>query len=106
LVEEAESPSGRWVVVSAPTDELDEARQRRLLLLNRKTGQLFPVRLGDWPSPVLPSQLEDAEELRGKTILVGSEEPAWWTAGNRLRVGDLLVSPGRTTLELKGDLAR
>src|SRR6185369_1481135 len=48
---EATSPSGRWILLSGEIEEGDFVH-RRLLLLDRANGALFPVpgRAGPWPA--------------------------------------------------------
>jgi hypothetical protein len=105
------SPSARWLVLSGDFSQRDNA-YRRLLLLDRRDGKLYPIaaRSGGWPAPLTAAgtkytvPIRQAEPFPGETDLrwVGAAE-----SGELLVVGRLIVRPGVASFDLgDGELAR
>jgi hypothetical protein len=114
---ESTSPSGRWALLGGDVSEGDYIH-RSLVLLDRTTGDLFPIRQrgGAWP-PALPRPAaapgKPAPKLKlpvPRTIeAVGETDTRWLgtTAASELLVIDkLVVRPGAASFSVNGRLAR
>jgi len=114
---ESTSPSGRWAVLGGDVSEGDYIH-RSLVLLDRTTGDLFPIRPkgGPWPAalarptavagkPTPPLKLPVQKTIGA----VGETETRWLgtsTASELLVIDALVVRPGATSFSVKGRLAR
>jgi hypothetical protein len=109
--EEQVSPSGRWLLLGGDPEEGDYM-YRRLVLLDRSTGELFPVRSepGTWPSPLKASgKRKTVRTPVAQAVLLDFEADVRWigdSAENELLViHDLLVRPGERSFSVVGELA-
>jgi hypothetical protein len=108
---EARSPSGRWLVLGGDTEEGDDL-YRRLSLLDRESGRVFPIIPGAaWPTaieaghgspPALPLPIERAVLVSGET------DVRWLEAPNEelLVVGNAIIRPGAKSFRVDGAIAR
>jgi hypothetical protein len=109
--EEQLSPSGRWLLLGGDPEEGDYM-YRRLVLLDRSTGELFPVRAepGTWPAPLRASgKRKTVRTPVTQAVLLDFEADVRWigdSAENELLVlHDLLVRPGERSFSVVGELA-
>jgi len=109
--EEQVSPSGRWLLLGGDPEEGDYM-YRRLVLLDRSTGELFPVRAepGTWPAPLRASgKRKSVRTPVTQAVLLDFEADVRWigdSAENELLVlHDLLVRPGERSFSVVGELA-
>jgi len=112
-VEAQRSPSGRWAVLEGDMDAAGDSRHRRLLLLDRSSGRVFPIsdRAGAWPAPLRgtgkkPARLQIPITA---TIRVVAETDVRWLGpadDELLVVGDRIVRPGGSSFSVAGELAR
>jgi hypothetical protein len=107
------SPSGRWLLLAGDESEGDYMH-RKLVLLDRRTGALYPIvadREG-WPQP-LASAGGRAKSLAvpiAGTIDVVTETDVRWLGSSEptevLVIGSLVVKPGVSAFSVSGDVAR
>lgn len=110
--EERSSPSGRWAVLSGDEHEGD-AMYRRLVLLDRSQGQIFPIpeQPGPMPEPLraAPGTSSRVSVPIERASLVTAETDVYWLAadaGSELLVlGSTIVIPGQRSFSIEGDLA-
>jgi hypothetical protein len=110
------SPSGAWALLAGDF-ESDGEEHERLVLLDRSTGRVFPIRgrAGPWPAPLRgvgkrPARvsLPISETIR-VPIASGGADVRWLGPPDaELLVvgGDLVVRPGAATFSVSGQLAR
>jgi hypothetical protein len=111
---EAGSPSGRWQVLGGDVEEGDYIH-RSVVLLDRASGEVFPIRAapGPWPAPLRPAGKKGPPRLRtpiGHTAeAVGETDLRWLgrsAASELLIVDALVVRPGGRAFSVKGEIAR
>jgi hypothetical protein len=117
--QEEMSPSGRWLLLGGDPVESDSPA-RRLLLLDRSDGDLFPLpdKPGPWPAALarpekkaraLPQPIERAalipRQIEARWIDARDQDPE--APDHELLVlGTLVVAPGKGSFQLPGELAR
>lgn len=87
---ERRSPSGRWQVLIG-NEQWGDLLHQALLLFDRHTGRLFPVRRGPWPPALTP------EEMRRIALDFPTAEAidvAWLAHSDVLLVAEDVVVPG------------
>jgi hypothetical protein len=104
------SPSGRWCLLAGDREEGDYI-YRKLVLLDRSKGQIFPITHGPWPAPLLPRSKRKAriETPIASTVSVVGETDVRWlgpAADELLVIDDLVVRPGVGSFAVKGQIAR
>lgn len=110
---EAVSPSGRWLALYGDLEEHDYI-YRRLVLLDRSDGRVYPVvhPVGPWPAALEPqgeSQRALATPIRDTAQVVGESDVHWLGASEAselLVVDGSVTKPGTGTWSLDGQLAR
>lgn len=108
---QARSPSGRWLVVGGDTVEGDDL-YRRLSLLDRENGQIFPIleTPGAWPAAIepVPGSPPTLPPIESAVLAPGEIDPRWLATaeGELLVVGSTIVRPGVGSFSVEGDLAR
>jgi hypothetical protein len=99
------SPSGQWMTITG-NEETGDYIHRQLFLLDRMSGKIWPVRK-DVKQPLTAAQILDPQREQIDTVDVVGESPIRWLANPELLLVDsLLVTPGKTAVELPGDIAR
>jgi hypothetical protein len=108
------SASQRYVTLQGNMEQESDSLVRRVLLLDRQTGSIYPLReatkVGQslpWPTPLSRAQLAKIGELDAiDTMLVGADQTfRTMNAGDELLVAPLLIVPGKAIIYLGGDLA-
>jgi hypothetical protein len=105
FAEVSTSPTGRWALLAGAVHREDEIT-RALLVLDRRDGQIYPAKAGDWP-PAL-----DAHELERPghhTVRVDEETDVRWLdfgTEEALLVGHDVLVPGKRSWKVPGDVAR
>jgi hypothetical protein len=104
------SPSGRWLVLALAGSEGD-LLHRTLLLLDRRSAELFPVRDGQWPPPLDAAGLEKMAkgviDPRHSLDVLGESDVRWLDLpADVLLVDRRLIRPGKSTIKVDGDVAR
>jgi hypothetical protein len=106
------SPSGRWAVLGGDQEDGDYIH-RSLVLLDRATGHVFPIRASPhWPAPLLPASKTKArlETPIPRTVsVVGETDVRWLGTGEEtelLVIDDLVVKPGGASFSVKGEIPR
>jgi len=109
---EARSPSGRWLVLGGDTVEGDYL-YRRLSLLDRENGRVFPIleKAGAWPAalePIAGSPPSLALPIESAVLVPGETDLRWLSTaeGELLVVGSTIVRPGLGSFTVDGELAR
>jgi hypothetical protein len=109
---EVSSPSGRWMVLGGDVEEGDYIH-RLLVLLDRTTGEVFPIRQrpGAWPAPLSAKGSKPPRRiLVHRTISVVAETDLRWlgrsAASELLVVDDLVLRPERASFLVKGQIVR
>ena len=109
---EATSGSGRWLVLGGDVEEGDYI-YRRLVLLDRQDGTLYPLgeEPGPWPKPI--GRVGQAARTVGTPVaqaaLVPYEDELRWLqggSGDLLVFGRLIVLPGKPSFAVDGEVAR
>jgi hypothetical protein len=104
------SPSRRWLVLGGDTEEGDYL-YRRLSLLDRENGRVYPIVPGAaWPEPLEPTRgspptLPPIE----RAVLEPRETDVRWLGGpdtELLVVGHAIVRPGVGSFAIDGSIAR
>jgi hypothetical protein len=101
------SRQDRYAVVKGAS-ALGDYLHYAVLVLDRETGNLYPVLAGPWPAPITPAKLRGwrpRELHRATRDVVGEEALHPIGAGSAFHVGTTLVVPGSHTVELPGQLA-
>ena len=111
---ESTSPSGRWLVLSGDTNEADYI-YRRLILLDRGNGQLYPIpsEAGTWPPPLAAASTADLPSIRNpveQTVQIWGEVDVRWLGDSAeselLVIGTEVVRPGELRFLVDGEIAR
>ena len=102
--EEAIAPSGRWSVLSHPSDQGDYIH-RALFLLDRQKKVVYPIVAGAFPKALGAGELKRLADVKG-TVDAVFESTVRWLEGEALLVDGLLVVPGQRGVEFEGDVAR
>jgi hypothetical protein len=108
---ELTSPSRRWLLLTGDYTER-EATYRRLLLLDRNLGKLFPIvdRAGGWPVPLTPSGSKFKTPIKQAQLLASATDLRWLGSSEQSEVlvlGGLVVRPGLPAFEIiEGEFAR
>ncbi|MDX2024489.1 MAG: hypothetical protein SF187_29885 [Deltaproteobacteria bacterium] len=111
--QEALSPSGRWALLSGDQSDGDYIH-RQLVLLDRETGQIFPIHgsPGAWPSalePVAGSSLRIEVPIANTIGVVGESDVRWLGTSAEsevLVIDDLIIVPRRESFSVNGAVAR
>jgi len=99
------SPSTRWLARAGNESEGDYIH-RDLFLLDRKTGQIWPVR-DKKLRPLTARQVKQIGKAKIETADIVGETALWWLPGQDVLVVDfLLVTPGVAPVKLPGLVAR
>jgi hypothetical protein len=108
---EETSPSGRWLLLTGDYVERDTT-YRRLVLLDRNSGKLYPLRshAGGWPSPLAASGTKLKTPIK-EAELVASEADVRWLGDSEstelLLLDGVLLRPGEPSLALsEGEVTR
>jgi len=99
---ELRSPSGRWAVLAGEPEQGDYI-YRAILLLDTKSGELFPIAEGAWPKPLARAAVEGGDYQTASAV---GESTLEWLGGDLLHFDHMLIRPGLEVVELEGDLAR
>jgi hypothetical protein len=104
------SPSGRWLLLTGDYIERD-ATYRRLLLLDRSNGKLFPVgRAGGWPAPLSAAGAKLKTPIKQAQLVANAADVRWLGDSDHTEVlllGELVVRPGVPAFELaEGEVTR
>jgi hypothetical protein len=108
---EAPSPSGRWLVLAGDYIQRDYT-YRRLLLLDRSNGKLYPIsgHAGGWPAPLKAAGKGFRTPIRQAATFANDTEARWLgdSAASELLVLDaLVVRPGDRVFDInEGEFAR
>jgi hypothetical protein len=108
---EQPSPSGRWLLLSGEPQE-DDYLYRRLVLLDRETGSVYPVvPEGPWPSPLKPRRGSPPRLMAPieEAVPVSGEDDVRWLRtpeGDVLVAGEAIVKPGLGGFAVAGAIAR
>ncbi|MEY4509306.1 MAG: hypothetical protein RLZZ450_1428 [Pseudomonadota bacterium] len=105
---ELASPSGRWLLLGGDPEEGDYM-YRRLVLLDRQSGELFALQstAGAFPKPLKVQGKRLRTPVRGASLLQFEADVRWLgdSAESELLVlGDLLVRPGDRAFSVAGEL--
>jgi hypothetical protein len=106
---ELASPSGRWLLLGGDPEEGDYM-YRRLLLLDRQTGELFAVQheAGAFPKPLKAQGKRVRTPVRDASLLQFEADVRWVgdsAESELLVIDDLLVRPGERAFSVAGELA-
>ena len=105
------SPSERWLLLAGDFTER-ESTYRRLLLLDRSRGKLFPLveRAGAWPAPLTAAGSKLHTPIKQAQLMPSSADVRWLGTSEDTEVlvlDKLVIKPGRPTFEItEGELAR
>jgi hypothetical protein len=105
------SPSQRWLLLAGDYTER-ESTYRRLLLLDRSRGKLFPIvgRAGAWPAPLAAAGAKLQTPVKQAQPIASSTDVRWLGAAAESEVlvlDKLVVRPERPAFEIpEGELAR
>ena len=110
--EERSSPSGRWSVLAGDEQEGDYM-YRRVVLLDRNQGQIFPIpeQAGPMPQPLRAATGKSPQVSIPiqKASLITAETDVYWLAGDAdselLVLGSTIVIPGKRSFSIAGELA-
>ncbi|HKP56155.1 MAG TPA: hypothetical protein VJV78_05535 [Polyangiales bacterium] len=108
---EAPSPSGRWLLLAGDYTQRDYI-YRRLLLLDRNDGKLYPIsgQAGAWPAPLKVEGKGFTTPVRQAATFANDTEARWLgdSAASELLVLDtLVVRPGERSFDIdQGELCR
>jgi hypothetical protein len=101
---ESASKSGRYALVSVHLEEGDYI-YRKLLIFDEERGSFFPIRKGPWGEGWTKSTLPSADKLGDLTTTATGETATFWLEdGEHLVVGSLVVTPGKETIDVEGDV--
>jgi len=106
---ELTSPSGRWLLLGGDPEEGDYM-YRRLVLLDRQSGELFALQSepGAFPKALKPQGKRLRTPIRGAVRLQFEADVRWLgdSAESELLVlGEVLVRPGERAFSIAGELA-
>lgn len=106
---ELASPSGRWLLLGGDSEEADYM-YRRLVLLDRQSGELFALQgePGPFPKALKAQGKRLRTPIRGAARLQFEADVRWLgdSAESELLVlGELLVRPGERAFSVAGELA-
>ena len=102
----AGSSSGRWALVGASVKR-GKYRIRRVLVLDRQSGDLFPVRAGAWPKPLSDKQWRALDKGKDITAEAAQLSDVRALAKDDLLVVDsFLIAPGRQIVDTGGHIAK
>jgi hypothetical protein len=102
------SPSGNWALLSGNEESAESTIYRTVVLLDRRDGQLYPIRTGAWPGALGPAELPRlARGAEPDMLVIANESDVRW-----IRLGDddgliidqTLFRPGHASVDLGGDL--
>ena len=107
------SPSGRWLLLGGDY-EAEDYIHRQLVLLDRATGDLFPIRPlgGTWPGPLVPAGKKAprfATPVKNTASVVGETDVRWISRAPHaeiLIVDGLVVRPGAASFFVDGQIAK
>jgi hypothetical protein len=104
------SPSGRWLLLAGDYTERDTT-YRRLVLLDRSNGRLFPLafRPGSWPPPLSAARSKIKTPIKQAQLVPSAADVRWLgESGSELLLFDqLVIRPGGAAFELnEGEVAR
>jgi hypothetical protein len=108
---EQSSPSGRWLLLTGDYTERD-ATYRRLLLLDRTIGKLFPLidRAGGWPGPLTAAGAKLKTPIKQAQLIPNLADVRWLGDSDRselLLLDALVLRPGAPAFELpEGEVTR
>ncbi|HKU36879.1 MAG TPA: prolyl oligopeptidase family serine peptidase [Polyangiales bacterium] len=111
---EQTSPSGRWQLLSGEDEEADYI-YRRLLLLDRATGLIYPIppEAGLWPAPLMAASsglLPTISAPIEATVQIWGEVDVRWLgdseASELLVIGEEVVRPGELRFLVDGEILR
>lgn len=113
MEERSPSPSRRWLYLAGDLEEGDYIH-RRLVLLDRATGDVFPIRPkgGTWPSPLMLAGRKTpplyATPLTNTVGVVGESDVRWLghaPDAEILIIDGLVIRPGAVSFEVRGEIA-
>jgi len=98
------SPSNRWLLLAGDYTER-ETTYRRLLLLDRSQGALFPVsdRAGPWPPPLSAAGARLAVPVKQASLVANASDVRWLGGGEETEVlllDNLVIKPGRPAFQI------
>jgi hypothetical protein len=108
---EQSSPSGRWLLLTGDYTERDTT-YRRLLLLDRTNGKLFPLidRAGSWPAPLTAAGSKLKTPIKQAPLVPNAADVRWLgdsDSSELLLLDVLVIRPGARTFELtEGEVTR
>jgi hypothetical protein len=109
---EGYSPSNRWFLLGGDEPE-EETTSNFVVLFDRTTGQVYPIRSGTWPAPL--QARGKTPPLRIHTPVSKTREEAQYSdlrwlglseASEVLVIDDLVVWPGHRAFSVGGQVAR
>lgn len=111
--EDQTSPSKRWVVLSGENEDGDYIH-RKLVLLDRQSGKVFPIleKGKTWPAPLAITGTGKRRRIKvpiEQGFPVVGETPVFWlgpASREILIVDHSVVVPGQFVFSFEGDLAR
>lgn len=105
LAEETNSSSGHWAIVSASIKK-GKYRIRRLLILDRKRGSIYPIVPGQWPDPMDERAWTALKRGDDVTVAAATLSDVRALAHDDLFVIDsLLIVPGKRVVDTRAQLA-
>jgi hypothetical protein len=105
------SPSDRWLLLAGDFTER-ESTYRRLLLLDRSQGKLFPIvdRAGTWPAPLKAAGAKLPTPVKQAELVSSTTDVRWLGASEKdeaLVLDKLVIRPEHPAFEItEGELAR
>lgn len=105
------SPSGRWLLLTGDYTERD-ATYRRLLLLDRTNGNLYPLvgHAAGWPAPLPAAGSKLKTPVKQAQLIANAADVRWLGDSDTsevLLLGDIVIRPGVPTFELPaGEVTR
>jgi hypothetical protein len=110
---EGNSPSGRWVLLRGDQEDADYIHAN-VVLLDRETGEVFPIREGrTWPAPLRATGKRGLPHIKipiEETASVVGETDVRWLGDSAdtelLVLGELVVNPGHSAFSVSGEIAR
>jgi hypothetical protein len=107
---ESYSPSGRWLVLGGDTEEGDYL-YRRLSLLDRESGRVYPIVPREpWPAALepRPGSPPTLPPIERAILLPGEADVRWLQFGDAelLVLESVVLRPGVGSFEVDGSIAR